>query len=167
MKKFLVLILFSGLLISCSDSTGPQAENLQLSISPSEQTVAVDEEGTYSVLIENVENVFAISTEITFDDTIVEAVDDGFSVGDFWNSEPVVSLNINDEDRINVTIGLEQSSGVDAITGDGTLFSFSLKGINSGESDLSFVNVQLINDSGETIQDFENITYNNGKIIVN
>lgn len=167
MKKFLVLILFSGLLISCSDSTGPQAENLQLSISPSEQTVAVDEEVTYSVLIENVENVFAISTEITFDDTIVEAVDDGFSVGDFWNSEPVVSLNINDEDRINVTIGLEQSSGVDAITGDGTLFSFSLKGINSGESDLSFVNVQLINDSGETIQDFENITYNNGKIIVN
>ncbi|MCK4654335.1 MAG: hypothetical protein KAU01_07815 [Candidatus Cloacimonetes bacterium] len=166
MKRLAILILiFPILIFSCSkSSTGPET-NLILSITPSEQTVGINIEVTFSVDIENVTDLFAFSCEIVFDSTKVTLPENPVIVGSFWSAD-YISTSVNDDDRLNVAIGLEQTSGDDGLDGDGVLFNFKVKGIQIGESDLTFENLSLINEEGNPVDGFDDITINNGTLII-
>lgn len=166
MKRLAILILiFPILIFSCSkSSTGPET-NLILSITPSEQTVGINIEVTFSVDIENVTDLFAFSCEIVFDSTKVTLPENPVTVGSFW-SAGYISTSVNENDRLNVAIGLEQTSGDDGLDGDGVLFSFKVKGIQIGESDLTFENLSLINEEGNPVDGCDDITINNGILII-
>ncbi len=167
MRKYLLAILIIILIIltACSEeSTEPQT-NLKLKISPSEQTITINDSATFSVEIENVTDLFAVSAEITFDSTMIELSKNPVTKGEFWNKETLLE-NINESDCLNICIGLTQTENDDGIDGNGTLFYFTLNGINIGESAITIGNLQLINENGGQVLGFDNIKISYANLIV-
>ena len=167
-KRIFFLIIITAMIfsISCSnDSTGPVAENLKLMFSPLVQTIPVNTETDYIIKVENAEDLFAFSAEIVFDSSVAELVPNAVVIGGFWNSD-LVELNVVEEDRLSITISLQQTSGEDGIDGDGELFTFSIKGFVIGQTNLTFENLQMIDENGNEISNFNEIEITNGSLIV-
>lgn len=166
MKRLTLLILFFPVLFfSCSDSSTEPETNLISAILPSVQTVAIGSEAIYSVEIENIIGLFAFSCEIVFDSTKVTLTENPVTIGSFWSGD-YISTSISDNDRLNIAIGLEQSSGSDGLNGNGVLFNFTVKGIQAGSSSLTFENISLINDAGDPVEGFDDVTFSDGLIII-
>ncbi len=167
-KRILLIIIIAAMIftISCSsDSTEPEVENLKLMFSPAEQTVPTNTETDYVIKIENAENLFGFSAEIVFVNSIAELVQDAVTIGGFWNSNQV-DFSVEEEDRLSITVSLQQTSNEDGIDGNGDLFTFSIKGIAIGESDLTFENLIMIDENGIEVSNFDEIEITNGKVIV-
>ena len=167
-KRILLLIMIAVMLfsLSCSsDSTEPEEENLKLVFSPAEQTVPINTEVEYTISVDNSKKLFAFSAEIVFDNTIAELVQNSVSVGGFWNSE-IVELNVIEEDRLSIAISSQQTSGEDGIDGNGELFTFSIEGHTTGQTNLTFENLQMIDENGNDIVNFDDIEITNGKLII-
>ena len=167
-KRILLLIMIAVMLfsLSCSsDSTEPEEENLKLVFSPAEQTVPINTEVEYTISVENAKKLFAFSAEIVFDNSIVELVQNAVVVGGFWNSD-LIELSVVEDDRLSITISLQQTANEDGVDGNGDLFTFSIKGIAIGESDLAFENLQMIDEDGNEVSNFDGIEITNGKLIV-
>ena len=166
MKRIAMLILiFPVLFFSCSKSSTEPETNLISSMTPSEQTVGIDIEATFSVEIENIIDLFAFSCEIVFDSTIVTLPESPVTIGSFWSVD-YISTSVNDDDRLNIAIGLVQTPGDDGLDGAGVLFNFKVKGIQIGSSNLTFENLSLINEEGDPVDGFDDITLNNGLLII-
>ncbi|MDA3814291.1 MAG: cohesin domain-containing protein [Candidatus Cloacimonetes bacterium] len=168
-KRILLLIVFAIMIfsISCSSSvtTEPDVENLKLMFSPAEQTVPANTEADYVIQVENADNLFAFSAEIVFDNSVAELVQDAVVIGGFWNTD-LLELSIVEDDRLSITISLQQTSNEDGIDGNGDLFTLSIEGITIGESDLTFENLQMIDENGYTVPNFDEIEIISGKLIV-
>jgi len=167
-KKILSLMVVAIMVfsLSCSsDSTEPEVGNLKLMFNPAEQIVPENTEADYVIKIENVENLFAFSTEIVFDNSVAELVEDAVTVGGFWNSE-IVELNVIEEDRLSITISMQQTSDEDGIDGNGELFTFSINGYSLGQTNLTFENLQMIDENGNDVANFDDIEITNGKLII-
>jgi len=167
-KRILFMIIIAVMIfsISCSsDSTEPDIENLKLMFSPAEQTVPANTEADYVIKVENAENLFGFSAEIVFENSIADLVQDAVVVGGFWNSD-LIELNVIEDDRLSITISLLQTANEDGIDGSGELFTFSIKGIAIGESTLTFENLQMIDENGNTVSNFDTIEIISGKLIV-
>jgi hypothetical protein len=167
MKKSLFIgisVLVGLLMISCG-STNNNNDDLILKISPSSQITSIDEEITYQVKVENVEDLFAISLEIVFDGTFVELPDEPLSIGSCWGSD-VISTYVSEIDRINVAIGLTQGGNLEELEGDETLFEFTILGKAAGESEISVYNLTMIDDEGNLIEDFDEIEIENSYVTV-
>jgi len=167
-KRMLLLIIIAVMIfsLSCSsDSTEPEEENLKLMFSPAEQTVPINTEVEYTISVENAKKLFAFSAEIIFDNSVAELVQNAVVVGGFWNSD-LVELSIVEDDRLSIVISLQQTSNEDGIDGYGELFSFSIKGIAIGESTLTFENLQMIDENGNEVSNFDELEVTNGGIIV-
>jgi len=166
MKRLAILIIIIPTLIfSCSKSSTEPETNLILSITPSEQTVGIDTEATFSVDIENVTDLFAFSCEIVFDSSKVTLPESPVTIGSFWSVDNI-STSVNEDDRLNIAIGLEQTSGDDGLDGDDVIFNFKVKGIQIGESDLTIEKLSLINEEGDPVEGFDDIIINNGFLII-
>ncbi len=169
LRNILIMLVIATIIfsISCSNgsSTEPEEENLKLMFSPAEQSVPIDTEAEYVIFVENVEQMFAFSTEIVFNSEITELLQNAVSVGSFWNAD-LVELNMIEEDRLSITISMQQTSGEDGMNGDGELFSFSLNGLTLGESNLTFENLQMIDEDGNEVSNFNDIEITNGKLTV-
>ncbi len=167
-KRILFMIIIATMIfsISCSsDSTEPEVENFKLMFSPAEQTVSVNTEAEYIIMVENAENLFGFSAEIVFDNSVAELVPNTVVIGEFWNTD-LIELSVIEDDRLSITISLQQTSNEDGIDGNGELFTFSIKGIADGESDLIFENLLIIDENGNAISNFDEIEITNGKLIV-
>ena len=166
MKRLTILILiFPILIFSCSKSSTEPETNLIISITPSEQTVGIDIEAIFSVEIENITDLFAFSCEIVFDSMLVTLPENPVTIGSFWSAD-YISTSVNEDDRLNIAIGLEQTSVDDGLDGDGVLFNFKIKGIQIGESDLTIEKLSLINEEGDPVEMFDDITIKNGFLII-
>ena len=166
MKRILILlIIITAFITSCNDSTDPQEDYLTLKISPSEQTVNVDDQVTFSVILENATDLFAFSAELLFNGNIVELPEDAVVEGDNWGENSILTA-INEFDRLSITVGLIQSSDVDAINGNITLFSFTVQGKAIGSSELWFQNIYLIDEEGNSIPEIDDLEIETGNITV-
>ena len=166
MKRLTILIIiFPVLFFSCSKCSTEPETNLILSITPSEQTVGIDTETTFSVEIENITDLFAFSCEIVFDSTKITLPESPVTIGSFWTID-YISTSINEDDRLNIAIGLEQTSGDDGLDGDGVLFDFKVKGIQIGESVLTFEKLTLLNEGGDPVEGFDKITIHDASLII-
>ena len=166
MKNIFNIVLIAILLfaIGCSkDSPNEPDTDLKILIDPAEQNISIDSETEFNVKIENVSSLFAISVEITFDETLLSVPDNAVSVGDFWNSAAITAYVV-ESNRLNIAIGLTQTDDADGVSGNGTLFSFKLKGNNTGISDISLQNLQLIDENGTQVSNFDGIIISNGSL---
>lgn len=163
--------------ISCKVDDGNDGEDLKsvnisvldtqlrLKIIPNVHMISIDDIVTYYVEIENVIGLFAFSGEIVFDNTKITIPNNPVTIGNIWNDD-IIFENINEPGCINICIVLKQTEDEDRIDGDGLLFSFNLKGIASGESDIVFENLNMYDENGELIIGFENIEISNGQLII-
>ena len=166
MKRILILLVaLAAIIVSCTENTEPKDDNLILKISPGDQTVTIDNQVTYSVILENAENLFAFSAELLFNGNVIELPEDAVVAGDNWGENSIITV-INEIDRINIAVGLIQSSDVDAINGDITLFSFTVQGKAIGSSELWFQNIYLIDEDGNPIQGIDDLEIKTGTITV-
>ena len=159
-----VFIFFS---IGCSEDNPNEPDtDLKIMIDPAEQSINVQNEADFNIKIENVSNLFAISIEITFDENLISVPENTVSVGDFWDSI-TISEYIIEPGCLNICIGLIQSSTADGVSGNGSLFSFKLKGDNAGVSEITLQNLQLIDENGSQISNFDGIIISNGSLVIN
>ncbi|MCF7919470.1 MAG: cohesin domain-containing protein [Candidatus Cloacimonetes bacterium] len=165
MKKIILIILSAIMLLSCSNGGTDPKEQLAIMISPAENHIVNDSMVEFVVRIENVSNLFAFSGELKYDSSIVEIQSDQVAAGSFWSIEPLCDC-IAETGCLNICIGLTQTNGIDRINGSGTLFTFSLKGINIGQSEISLSNIQLINENGELINNFNELELSSSIVYV-
>ena len=151
--------------MSCVKSTDPQDNNLKLVISPSDQTVNVDNQADYNVILENADDLFGFSAEIIFNGNIIELPENSVVTGDIWGDNSITVVE-NEIDRLSITIGLIQTSETDVLTGDLNLFTFTVQGKASGSSQLSFQNLYLIDEDGNEIPGIDDLEIETGNITV-
>ncbi|MBC8415868.1 MAG: PKD domain-containing protein [Candidatus Cloacimonetes bacterium] len=160
-----------GITCTVSDNEGNDSSTIEievvrrLKIEPAELIIAVDEEAVLSVQLYGGVDVFALSVEIVFNNGVVGVPINSVTKGDFWGDDAIMTTHI-DYDRLCVAIGQVQTAGDDGITGDGTLFEFILVGLLAGESDITFENLNLIDENGDPVEGFDEMELVNGKVIV-
>ena len=138
----------------------------KLYFSETEYSVSLGSYVEITIKIDNVESLFASSMIIKYDTSVVEYRDGSLVSGNFWSGN-LVEMSIEDENGLNVCIGLIQSSGIDGITGSGDLFSFQLKGKSANEASLEIESVNLIDEDGNYINNFDNLEITNSMVVVN
>jgi len=166
MNRILIIVILALLITSCTDSTEPADENLSLKITPQNQTINLDDQAEFSVVLENAEGFFAFSAEILFNGNIISLTENSVAAGSGWGTNSPLTVTENEVDRLSITIGLTQTSSTDAINGDLTLFTFNVRGDEVGSSEIWFQNIYLIDDEGNAIAGTENLEIETGNITV-
>lgn len=161
---FLNVIIFI-FIISCSEVSDESNVNLKVEISPSEKTISIDENATFSVNIKNSKDLFAISAKIIFDSTKIYLVNNSIIIGDIWNGDASYEI-IYETGCLNICVGLYQTYNNDFVDGDGTLFCFTLNGISNGHSDIIIENIELIDENGDYILGYDELEIQNGLLSI-
>ena len=138
----------------------------KLYFSESEYNVSLGSYVEITIKIDNVENLFACSMVIEYNTSVVEYNESSLISGNFWSGN-LVEMSIEDENGLNVCIGLMQSSAIDGITGSGDLFSFQLKGKSVNEAALEIKGVNLIDEDGNYLNNFDDLEITNSIVVVN
>ena len=161
---FIIAILLAIFLNSCANKNPNepnQEENqLKLYITPPNQSINLNEETNFEVKIDNVENLFALSMEITFDNDKISCNEDDVTISDSWGNQAISEV-IKENGKLNICIGLQQTAENDYLNGSFTLFSFKLKGISIGTSDIVIQNLRLIDENGEPVKNFSDLEISN------
>ena len=167
MKKYIIItFVFAIVLILLGCGTTTEENNLKLYFSESEYNTPLNSYTEITVKIDNAENLFAFSMVIDYNTSIVECKESSLISGGFWSGN-LVEMSIEDGNGLNVCIGLKQSNGINGITGSGDLFSFQLKGKSVNEASLEIKSVNLIDEDGNNINNFDNLEITNSIVIVN
>jgi len=130
--------------IGTSDSTVPGTDaEARVWISPSRSVVATEEKAVFDIEITGADNVSAAPFYLNFDPAVIHVLD--ITEGTFLNSGGVATTflsSINNEDG-QVIIGLSRIGTSEGASGSGTLISFSVQGIATGHTEISFSNASL------------------------
>lgn len=120
-------------------------------------TVAVGEETTFFLDIENVSNLYGYELNLTYDAALVHFVDAdageagvNLQIGGFLSPDFIV-FNEADNSVGNVRLALTQLSPSPAVDGSGELAQATLVGVAPGQAAFTFSNVVLSDPAGEAI----------------
>jgi hypothetical protein len=124
-------------------------DQLYLSFYPRQREVGILHNTVFTVGLNNIENLFAISFDVTCDTDIAIIYDAIIPqpnlIGDggvyFYHSIP---------GGLSVFMGRTQTEGDDNITGGGQLIQIYFKGIANGVAGLGFSNVLIVDENGVT-----------------
>lgn len=167
MKKItLILILLFGILLVSCDLFDNENENEDfcIEIDPDEAEIAVGEELLMTVEIEDVEDLFAMSAEIIFDAAVLELPAEPLIIGSNWGDD-FISSCVVEMDRLNIAIGLT-NNGNEELEGEFDLFQFKVVGKAAGETMVNIHNLNLYDEEGNTVEDFDEIEIKNAAVIV-
>lgn len=137
---------------------------LKISILPTDQVINCGSEAIFSMEIKNATNLFAFSCEIIFNGTLISLPLDPLTIGGFWNNNNIIFTSINEFDRLNIAIGLNQ--GENGISGNGILCDFKIIGNQNGNSEITINNITLSDQNGDLIDGFYDIEINNANLII-
>jgi hypothetical protein len=124
-------------------------DQLYLSFYPRQREVGILHNTVFTVGLNNIENLFAISFDVTCDTNVAVIYDVNIPqpnlIGDggvyFYHSIP---------GGLSVFMGRTQTDGNDNITGGGQLVQIYFKGIANGVAGLGFSNVLIVDENGVT-----------------
>ena len=166
-KKYIIMVLIFVLTIIQSNCGRKNGEaNPELYFSKSEYSTFVGNYVIITLKVADVENLFACSMLIEYFTSIVEYSDGSLTSGNFWSGN-LVEMSKEDGVGLSLCVGLKQSTGSDGITGSGDLFSFQLKGKSINETALEINNVNLIDEDGNYIKNFDDLEITNSIVAVN
>ncbi|MCF7793335.1 MAG: hypothetical protein K9N09_00605 [Candidatus Cloacimonetes bacterium] len=169
MKRFflIVLLVLGMFIISCDlfENEDNENEELSIEISPEESTIAVGEELILEVELEDADDLFAMSVEIVFDAAVLTLPDNPLIIGEDWGND-YISTYVSEIDRINVAIGLINNGDEDELEGEVELFQFKLVGVAEGQTMVNIHNLNLYDEDGDLVEDFDEIEIENAVVIV-
>lgn len=174
MKKYIkihltgiILIIFCfAIFSSCSDSSKPY-KYLTLSITPAQDSIFVGDTINFKVKIQDATDLYGFHLEIGFDSTRVEIPANFWSMGEFWSGHSFLNDSYQYSSKFSIVVILLGEG--DGISGSGELFNFSLRGISEGISELEIIensSLYLVDNKGELIEEFDNLTINNANLII-
>ena len=115
---------------------------------PIVDSISVTESSTITVKLGRVIDLFTISMDILFDNTIVELDTLIIPESSIWgNGEPLLLFQRFDG-GVTVGIGLWQTPEIDNITGFGPLFNIVLIGTGVGSTNVDFDSVYILDEEG-------------------
>ena len=74
---------------------------LKILIDSSEKTIVLEQVAEFSLKIENVENLFGVAVEISFDSTLVEIPVNCLTTGEFWGNSATFTQSISEPGRLS------------------------------------------------------------------
>ena len=162
MKRIMALLILISIavLTGCSDGKTDSSKNLKILIDPVEQTIVQNQVAQFSLKIENVEDLFGVAVEISFDSTLVEIPENCLTSGEFWGNSVTFTQAISESGRLSMICSL--FNGDQAINGSGELLKFSLRGIANGSSPITIYRLQLYKENGESVSGLYDIDIANG-----
>ena len=142
---------------SDDDALGPEPK-VTLSASPS--SILVGDSLLLDVNVVNIENLYAISFQLTFDSSILEIdmVSGIINYSTFINGDfgPVVVLN--SDGMLSVALGGNNING--------KIFSVTIQGLQSGSTNAELNEVNLIQDNGQDVSNYSSISFESVNITV-
>jgi len=146
--SFIFLVIF----LSCESSTEPDPAASKLYISAANTTMAVGEQNTISLKVQNLsESIFAISLKIEFDNTVLEYSNPPvISSGDFFTQS---AISFAQQNNAQIHMSVSQIKGQEQVSGSGTICTFNMDAESTGSSILKIVNneIHFYDSSGEEI----------------
>jgi len=115
-----------------------------LKLTPSSQSVTVDEQGTINVVVENVTALMAASITLNFDAAKLEYVSS--APGSFFTSAFIMPPTLG-----SGSVTLEMITLAEKPSGTGTILTVVFKRIDTGTTNLTFGATELTNDLGNSI----------------
>ncbi len=166
-RYFLLITLLIGLIcISCDIfDYDNDKDDFVIKITPAEAAIAAGEELLLQVKIKDVDDLAAMSVEIVFNAAVLELPEDPLIVGEDWGDN-IISTSVSEMDRLNVAIGLIENSGENELEGEFTLFKFKILGKSAGETMVIIHNLNLYDEDGEPVDDFDEIKIENAVVSV-
>lgn len=126
---------------------------VSLRFSPQDQEVAMAEEGTLSIMLDEVLEVRTIEVIVTFDGSILSSLEGGMGAA-YQDLPCYVWEGFSDEE--NQWTGFAVSMGVDCfVVGPGELFSWDFVAQGFGQCNITAVSVLLMDAAGVAIPDVE------------
>ena len=157
-----IIILFSH----CSSPLKDEPKSLKISLD-SIPNISVDSEFELSVYVEGVEDLFAMSFILYYNNALV-SIDtsmDFINAGNYFPHPfiPYIEQSF-EENRISLAIGDVNSD--EGSSGSGDILSIHFKALSLGEAHFYLTNLEMIKSDGEDIDDFGNIEILNHTISI-
>jgi len=135
---YLVVIL----LISCDkNSTEPDESIPKIYFTPDNVSLAVGEEVTISLRVENLPPIFGMSLRIIYDDAVVSFSDSlGVERGDFFGQDAIMFVRDNNS---VIHLSVTQIQGEGEVDGSGVVGTFTFTGLAAGNCEVRVLEDEL------------------------
>ena len=151
LKKNIILILLTGLILTSCEDDEPTNPPSTLSLSSSSSSITVDDSTTLSVELADLEtSILGVSMQISYDAGVVK-VDptSGFVQGAYFGTD-AISLFETVDDMVHFSIS---AIGGNMVSGNGKLCDFKVTGLSTGTSTFTIVpeEIYFIDDNGDAV----------------
>ena len=152
LKKNIILILLTGLILTSCEDEVPTTPAPSLSLSSSSSSILVGGTATISLEITDLEtSVFGISMLISYDTTVVEVdTSNSFDQGAYFGTN-AISLFETVDDKVHFSITEVRDDVM--VSGTGTICEFDVTGLFLGVSQFTIVpeEIYFIDDNGDAV----------------
>ena len=159
MKKIFTISMIIFIFATCSS---PAPSLLTLKFSNSEFTVNANNSFEVGIVVKNVNDLFACSMEITYDESVIDYQSGSLFKGNCWNGE-VYKFERKESNKVNICVGLVNTG---SFSGEGELFTLRFLALTPYETSISFENVTLIKEDGQMVSGIDAIQLRDGYVIV-
>ena len=151
LKKNIILILLTGLILTGCEDDEPTNPSPTLSLSSSSSSITVEGSTTLSVELANMEtSVFGVSLQISYDASVAEVdTTSGFEQGAYFGTN-AISLFETVDNTVHFSIS---AIGGNMVSGNGKLCDFKVTGLSTGTSTFTIVpeEIYFIDDNGDAV----------------
>ena len=153
---FLILLFYIG----CNENgQAPSPPFPQVSLSASESSIVVNKTVTLYVNVANMKNLFAISFEIIYDNSIIEIdMESGVVSYDQFTGDNFGPVVYSDDGVLSFVLG---SNNI-----DGEIFSVTIKGLQAGTTNVALNKVNLIQEDSMVVPNYNSLVLDNIEIKV-
>ncbi|MCP4582390.1 MAG: hypothetical protein GY839_12320 [candidate division Zixibacteria bacterium] len=140
-----------------SDTALYYIPNFEIYINPATDTIAIGEQGLFSVNLDGAEDVFSISMDLIFDTTIVMVDTVMLAEPNLLGDDNVLLLYQAIPGGVSVGIGRVQTEENDNVWGCGQLFKIVFSGLAPGTASIEIADGMIRTDEGVPIDIIEDL----------
>ena len=159
-RLLITLVIFSAAFcaMDCSKSSRPEPVDptFYVNLTPAEVVADVGDTLTLTGSINSVEGLFAISFDLVFDTTVV--VFESLSMpSNGILGQNAIGFSAEIDSGISVSLGRTQTAGNDNVSASGVLFEADFAVVGTGETEIQYRDVYIIDEDGAENTDLENL----------
>ena len=154
LKKNIILILLTGLILTSCEDDEPTNPPSTLSLSSSSSSITVGGSTTLSVELADLEtSILGVSMQISYDASVAEVdTTSGFVQGAYFGTD-AISLFKTVEDTVHFSIS---TIGGNMVSGTGTICVFEVTGLSTGTSTFTIVPGKIYSIDDDTVESVMN-----------
>ena len=160
MFVFLLIVLFIG----CHGNDGKiQVASIRLSVQS--DTIDLNQTCTLTVYIEDILDMFAITFDISYEDSLINTVDMQIPASSIF-TDSILSFYHVDENKTSVSIGKTQTDSNDNVSGSGIICDLIFLSVGTGTCTFHIENVMIVDEVGQTSLQLDDLELYNSDIFI-